>query len=514
MKKLLITILPLILFLASCSDYLDRYPSSSLVLEEYWNNKEELHDVMIGAYASLNDLDAHLWLNGEVRADMITSGNDIGDCTPGSIYNTNDISNVMSADILTTNKFAKWDRFYKIINYCNHIIKYAPIIYEKDATFTEYYRDAYIGEATALRSLMYFYLVRIYKDVPYITEPSETDMIELYPVKISGDSILNYIIDDLDESGLVESMADYYGSDIYTIGRINRFAGYALIAEIALWQYDYEKVITYTEKIENSGKYFLLPNSEWFEAYSLGNTLESIFEIQYDQSNSQSNKMYALTINSSEHYFYASNYAEELYIEDAFGNLSNEKTRAEGTLVKPNTYSSYYNIYKYTGASPATSSTYEKYRSSGSQASANFIIYRYSDVLLMKAEALTQQEAPDYATALELVNSIRTRANVTTYTIDEFSSSQLDAETIILEERARELAYEGKRWFDLIRFAKRNDFAQKETFISLITDNKTGSDALIISSKLNEYNSWFLPIYIDEISNNPNLVQNSYYDGL
>jgi starch-binding outer membrane protein, SusD/RagB family len=510
-----IAILSLTLLLGACSDYLDLYPLDGLVSEEYWRNKEDLERVMIGAYSALAELDAHLFLNGEVRADMLIAGYDIYNCNPGNLYNKGNIRDVRSVDIIPTNEFVKWDVFYKVINYCNHVIKYAPIIYKKDATFSEYYMNAYISEATALRSLVYFYLVRIFRDVPYVTEPTESDLIDLYPAKTSGDEILAHIIQDLHTDGLVEKMADYYDDDISTKGRMNRFAGYALLSDIALWTFDYELSIQYADKIESSLKYLYETNIGWFGIFRQGNSLEGIFELQYDESLGRTNNMYDLTRNASsgKFYFNASIFTEKLFVRDD-RERSLEKTRAEGTIVRDGS-SSYYTIYKYIGTSPASVTLdgikYGTFRSGTNSGAANFILYRYSDVMLMKAEALCQLDRLNEA--MDIVNVIRMRANVPVYNKNSFGTTIASAELTILNERALELAFEGKRWFDLLRFVRRNPEDNKDKFIEFIASNYTASERFVVASKLNDENSWYLPIYQDEINNNPNLDQNPYYLG-
>ena len=68
-----------------------------------------------------------------------------------------------------------WAKFYQVINDCNEVIKFAPEVQGIDNTFSDYIMYGFLSEAYFLRSLSYFYLVRIFRDVPYITEPTETD---------------------------------------------------------------------------------------------------------------------------------------------------------------------------------------------------------------------------------------------------------------------------------------------------------------------------------------------------
>ena len=111
-----------------------------------------------------------------------------------------------------------------------------------------------------------------------------------------------------------------------------------------------------------------------------------------------------------------------------------------------------YVIWKYVGMAPDGKTT----RSGSEQRSCNWIVYRYADILLMKAEALSQLE--QFPEALDIINKIRRRAGVPDLTL---ASSAVAFEDAILEERALELAFEGKRWFDLLRMGRRNELQQE-----------------------------------------------------
>jgi hypothetical protein len=154
----------------------------------------------------------------------------------------------------------------------------------------------------------------------------------------------------------------------------------------------------------------------------------------------------------------------------------------------------------------ATGESASGYRIGNKESDANWIVYRYPDVLLMKAEALVQQG--DFARAAELINLVRSRALLEPVT-DLSSKNAL--EDVILEERAREFCGEGKRWFDLIRFGRRNNHERKEDFIGILAEDKSYEEAQIIRSKYSNTDSWYLPIHQDEIDQNDELVQNPYY---
>jgi hypothetical protein len=107
------------------------------------------------------------------------------------------------------------------------------------------------------------------------------------------------------------------------------------------------------------------------------------------------------------------------------------------------------------------------------------------------------------------LNMIRDRALVAPLAI----SNSIDAyEDAIMDERALELAFEGKRWFDLLRMGRRNNYARKAKLVELIIKNVPSTSKRILSAKLTNPQGWYLPVHKDEIERNKNLVQNPYYN--
>ena len=483
--KIAILLMVFGLSLTSCEDYLDQKPTDGLVLEEYWKNKEEVLSTLGGAYQLFSELDYLLFIHGEIRGDMLQPN---GTVTGGSERN------VMSANIETNQFFARWDNFYKAINICNHVIELTPGV--QDPTFTEYRKQQMVSEATFLRGLIYFYLVRIWQDVPFVTEPTTTDDGEFFPPVTPGTEILESIKADLID--IRNRMPDHptieQSKSRATAGAVN-----ALLADISLWNFDYDDCIAYIEAVENSGQYFLLPATEWFQNYNPGFSLENIFEIYFDQSFGQANNFATRTYSSTSNgiYYFGSEYAQEV--------LSVETTEA-GELIRGNgSLSNNHQIWKYAGAIPDKTTL----RPGNTNRSANFIVYRLADLFLMKAEAYSQKASPDFAQALLYLNAIRIRSNMAPY--PQFSRAQ-DFEDAILLERAKELAFEGKRWFDLLRMGRRNDYARKDDLIEILIQNVPSSQKLVLKSRLSDPNGWYMPIHIFEIDRNKNLKQNSYYD--
>ena len=92
------------------------------------------------------------------------------------------------------------------------------------------------------------------------------------------------------------------------------------------------------------------------------------------------------------------------------------------------------------------------------------------------------------------------------------SDSPVDFEDAILTERAIELCFEGKRWFDLLRMGRRNNYARKNQLIEIIVSKVPSAQKRVLSVKLSDPNGWYLPIHSTEIERNYKLVQNPYYE--
>ena len=479
----------ILLFLAfsvqfSCNDYLELLPTGGLVREEFWKTKEDCEAVLMGAYQSFAALDGDLFTYGEARGDMVKADVNLGD----------DERNLMGSNIYPDNWLCNWAKFYKVINYCNEVLKNAPIVQQKDNTFTEFQLKGLMAEAIWLRSLNYFYLVRLFKDVPLVLEPSVSDAVDFYLPVSKEEDVLKKLLDDLNEYRPFAT--DGYKSLEEVKGRATKAAFDALLADISLWNFDYEKTIEYCNRLIGNKEFVMMPGTRWFELFYPGNSLESIFEFQFEDKYSQKNSMYGKTNRYSNQYD-PSPRAVELFARQ----YSLELTRGEDVSITKLGEDDYL-IWKYVGRAPDGKTE----RTGADQNSCNWIVYRMGEIYLMKAEALSQLGR--YGEALNIVNMIRERANVVSINI---GNSAIAFEDAIMEERAMELAFEGKRWFDLLRMGRRNNYARKDKLVEIIIKNVISTQKRILSAKLTNTLGWYLPIYKEEIERNRNLVQNPYY---
>jgi hypothetical protein len=411
-------------------------------------------------------------------------------------------------------ELCKWSKVYEVINMANSVIKYAPEVRDVDATYTEGAMESHRTEAYFMRSLMYFYLVRNWRETPIVLEPYIDDSAPFSIAKSSEADIIAQIKKDITTALESGAAKERFENDTWAAskGRATKWALYALMADVCLWSEDYDKCIEYADLLINATAtwrpVFMTNPDQWFEMFDPGNSNESIFEINWSASMSQTS--------GSPYSFLPMTNASARYFAPAMTQrLLNEATEAElsgGAPVRSwyGAISGYFDdmtgaVYKYQGS-----------YTDGIQRdvpSANFIIYRMADVMLMKAEALIWKGGSDnWQTAMELINQIRVRANLNELNIDFAQASELSMLEILLNERDMEFAAEGKRWYDILRFGKSKNFKYKQEFIEIILENNATANRNWLRSALRNDGAWYMPIAQSELEVNELLVQNPYYN--
>ncbi|HTN36963.1 MAG TPA: RagB/SusD family nutrient uptake outer membrane protein [Arachidicoccus sp.] len=495
MKKILLyTVVAVLIFSTNtgCNKWLNVEPENGIIRDNYWKTKEQLEAAVVGCYSSLldNDLVVDMFAWGEMRADMVTS----------TLKSSNDLVNIMQANILSSNPYTDWSPFYRTINYCNTVLDFGPGVLSRDATLTEEQQNAYLAEAHGLRALMYFYLLRTFGEVPLQLEATSSDEQVKQLVKSSKEEVFNQIIKDLEfaEKYAVET----YGDLNKDKGRLTKYSVYAIAADVYLWEDKYADCIAACDKVINSQRFGLVDGSDqsrWFNnLYFKGNSSESIFEFQFDQQ--ALNPFYDLFISTNQQFIAAPSVMEEVYGLDPTG-LTFDIRGNGGSLNAADGM-----IWKFAGASSGTTLVPR----TADQSYAHWFVYRFADILLMKAEALNQTGKGQEA--LDLVATIRARAHATENTFQQPDPSDKgDIAAYILAERSREFAFEGKRWFDLLRYAKRDNYANLNTLLLAVTANSPGYLQQTIINKYKDVRSHYLPINAQELQTDKALVQNPYY---
>jgi len=496
---------------SSCNKWLELRPEDGLTSDEYWQTKEQLEAAVVGCYASLLDggsmpLVKYLFLWGELRADMVQPGFDPASDDDLSALSsiTRDEINMIRTDISSTNAITNWDAVYKTINNCNAVIKNAAEVLKTDNTLTQTQLNSLTGEAYGLRALMYFYLLRTFGEVPLKLLPTSTDADIVPLAKSSKEEVYAQILKDAEQAA--KNCQPAFSNAAEDKGRITLYTAYAIQADVYLWGEEYQKCIDACDKIISSGKYQLFPagstQAEWFNrVFYNGNSVESIFEFQFYEG--KLNPFYQMFSQANKELVAA----EWITTGGLYGidniDAENKDIRGGGTSMLETNGS----INKFTGNRTSATSF------------SHWFVYRYSDILLMKAEALTWVSPGDAANgtaAIAMVNDIRLRRNALPVVSDAVIEEPAPAESLkvteyILNERAREFAFEGKRWYDILRNAKRNNYEHDEVLMDMVTSSAQPAKQQTVINKYKDRRSHYLPIYNYELQTNKSLIQNSFY---
>ena len=561
--------------LTACNDFLTIYPTDRVVGEDFWKTKADVNQMVDGCYKSMIDYSvqerAIMW--GAYRSDELDKLSD---------YNDNTLDNISAVNLLPTNRYNDWSAFYKVINNCNIVLNHAEAVMDEDPEFTLGDYQVVRAQMLALRSLCYFYLVRAFRDVPYTEHSYEEDSQAEPQPQSAPDIVLQHCLDDLLDARQYIMRSGAYGRyDWRNWGYMTRDAIHALMADIYLWRAsmthsaaDYQQAIAYSDSVINAKHAYYELYKEYDitetekDIYHLedgdralstifgtnsGNSHESILEWQY---NGRDNSNKAL-----ENYYYESgddnNYRQTsiLMASSLFNSVDpNANTnQAKKFYLSANDYRYWNNVYEANneeaeqmsvrkmvstsdisnikglnvGESKSNSRAFREFRQ-------NWIVYRLTDVMLMKAEALVETAKSDsdvvnLKQAFNLVQAVNKRSMQKTATdtlkFENFKSKE-DFELLVLAERERELCFEGKRWWDLMRYCYRHmegvDARQTlasqgawpalyQPMLSMIVRKYSGEGGDAVSYKMKSEPYLYWPILESETKVNNLLNQNPVY---
>ena len=485
----------------SCEDMLDTKPQGTFTDEQIGD--EEALDLMTSAYASLLN---HYFGNNEsfagpinnwvfdVRSDDALKGGD-GVTMEGYIHQL-EIGNVQSDNDVVT---FKWRNNYYSISRCNTAIRGI----QASTSISDQEKNSYVAEMKTLRAYFYFDMLRIFEKFPYFDE-TVVNPSECRADQYSREQIAEFIKQDLRDSYeiLPPTQAE--------VGRFNRYVAAALLARIDLFTSDWAEAETYAGYVIDSHQYELYPNFLDMSKPEYNNQYESILAIQFSSANSSDQYNYNNCLNCtwSEGNLYGN--GDDFYLApqdlvnafrtdenglpyldgapddqnvdraDFEGNIDPRLDFTVGRIGMPWRSHQYnekwcrnlelYGQYSGKKPYPAPESPYVKPGIVPWGASSlNGLLIRYADVLLMKAEALIEQNK-DLEEARTLINDVRRKAArsvdasyepidcnpmVASYKVSEYPATgwnQDYARKAVRMERRLELAMEGLRWFDLVRW--------------------------------------------------------------
>jgi len=479
-KRSFLAILILAFVTTSCTDWLTVEPEGELLKDDYWETTEDVEAFLASMYNKVQASTDENFIWGELRGDLIEfNSTDFGNYTKIKSYN-----------IASSNGSIVWKHYYEAINMANTLMYYDDEVFGNDVTFTEELMNQIEAEALFVRALNHFYLVRLWQDVPIMSSPAISDTSSISEPASPEAEVIDFIIEDLLKAKDIASV------DTELKGRANKYAIMALLADVYLWKgamtndnSDYQLAAQYCDSVSEGG-YSLEPYATWFNLYSPGNSSnESIFEIQFNEDHDETNPIYSSLVDLTDFDgMWNGDGFDDLY-DDYFGDI------------RQLTYFKYvYSVYSPSSSVIALRTTEEE--------DANFIYYRYADILLMKAEALNEIGGHE-AEVNDLLRTTKNRVLMDHTDISGKDELRLE----ILNERGREFGAEGKRWFDLLRYARKNNWANQEYLVEILTAGFTNiQDLAAYSAKVYNTSSYFLPYPDNDVTYNSNLSQKKYYE--
>lgn len=432
------------LLVSSCKkSFLDVPPQGQQPSVEFWKTAEDAAKGVNSIYANLRT-----WGNvafpalalESIPADEADKGSTPTDATFLNLYDTYTVTSTEGS--LQT----FWTAQYQNILLCNQVLDNVPGI-----TMDEALKTRYLAEAKFVRAYSYFRLVRAFGDVP-LRLKVPADATEYNIPRASKAEVYAQIELDLTEAAA--ALPQSYGSA--DLGRATKGAALGIHAKVAMYQKKWADVLNYTNQVIGLG-YSLYPNFEQGFRLNNENSVESVFEIQAellpgnaDASNSQFSQVQGVAGVTGGGWGFNTPSA------DLAAAFETGDPRRDGTIIFKGETTPAGDVIpttvpneRYNQKSYVPFSLYVTGFNEGAQ--QNIRVLRFSDVLLMNAEAANETGNP--ALALTSLNKVRARARGTNAAVllDLTSTDQLALRTAIYKERQVELAMESDRYFDVIR---------------------------------------------------------------
>lgn len=529
------------LSLTSCDDFLDLKPTGTFTEEQL--DDSSIEGLMASAYAGL---EAHFFGNNEsfagpitnwefdVRSDDALKGG--GDITMEQYIHQLEVSNVTSDNAVALDK---WRNNYYAIS---RVYKAMNAIENSNIAN----KATYLGELKLLRAYFYFDLIRIFKQVPYFTENEDPN--GKRADEYTRDQIFSFIKQDLVDaySVLPEEQSQ--------AGRFNKYVAAAVMAKVSAFTSNWSDVETYANYVIASNKYDFYDNYGDMSKIEFNNKKESIMAVQFSTANNNAHINWSNLLNTTysegalfgtgDDFFLGSQNLVDAFATDNNGlpyldgsdhyvkttengdgnydgNVDPRLDFTVGRLGMPfrgHTYNKKwcraYDIYgEYSGKKglidPSSPDMVQGFPWGAS--ALNYCIIRYSDIVLLKAEALIEQNK-QLDEARTLINDVRKKAqrsidgNYTPQDLDPFNANynvglypsegwtQEYARKAVRMERRLELAMEGNRWFDLLRWntavSTVNAYMQSEQrYHTYYAGNSISEDELYFSVPYEEVNN-------------------------
>ncbi|MEO8763871.1 MAG: RagB/SusD family nutrient uptake outer membrane protein [Ginsengibacter sp.] len=455
----------------SCTKDLVVKPTSIITTASFWTTEDDATGMLNGMYVNLRDASEGLFMIGEQRSEIYQNG-PIG---PSSLTL---FQNVLTPEIPS---HPDWTGFYTTINSANLILKYVPGITFK----SEESKNSILAQAHAMRAFINFVMIKTWGDVIIRTDPIESSNADVTQKERSPkEEVFKLVKEDIEEAiKLFPNNNLPNGRSMWSMAAVN-----ALKADVYLWtgkmlnggQADFNIALEACNAVQQADVE-LLPNFADLFQYANKGSKEIVLSIRFQDLDGTSivNYFWFMWMHSSDVpantdqasrdlIFPTGDGQDRMVITDLVRNqFTDDDTRKNGSFHEIFTYDDLGNPTFYTTLCMKGSGLVD---GGTRRFISDIILYRYADILLMKAEAenaLAQDPSAE-------INLVRQRAYTTNYAQHVFVNGTVEEnDAAILKERLLELLYEGKRWWDLVRFNKVFDIVPN-------LQNRRGDDYLLL----------------------------------
>ena len=453
------------IILWNCSDFLDiRQEATVPVTGVDYSNADNIFLSVSNAYAKMRTGTTHVFAYigaFEITADNADKGSAPED-SPMMMQLDNftyDSSNSLLNEL--------WQGYFDIVSAANNAINQMPLFEEAIQNETHKLTTRQCAaEAKVIRAYAYFNLTRLFGRVPIVDKLmtaeelaalKQTEMVDLY----------RFIQKDLEEA--ITLLPNSYSKE--WAGRINKYTAMAIKAKTHLYMNEWDSVASLTDRIMASGNYYLMSSFREVFAIDGENCKESLFEIQSStlgKTTGETHLEYAFvqgprgnTPSNMQGWGFCTPSDDLIQFFDARGDSIRKATTClfrgtvtpEGDSIKNSCTNSVYNGKVY------TPSSLNKWSFNGYGFDQNVRILRYSDVLLMFAEAKLNGASAGNTSGyspLKAINDVRDRVRLPL--LNDVSLQD------IWDERRSELALEEDRFFDLIRTGQAANVLENKGF--------------------------------------------------
>lgn len=478
-----------------CSDFFDVDPENGQKAEEYYQTVNDVNGAALGMYEPLAKNIHQLFLWGSARADMIQAG------SGADVY----ISEFVNNNVSVINPYTNYSFLYRCIARCNHHLEHLPDM-KTNEYITESAMEVFYGEAYYLRALCYYYLVRTFKDVPLLLSDISEEVtytnqqgeeVSMNTLDLSEDDLRAIALQPASETKVWEAIVSdvnkaisllrtnnawfppFGGDPEYTkYARASLAAAYTLASEVSLWlgQYDRssamaEYVITY--KSVDAGANW----ASQFTGNGFGGYANFLLAYQYNQA-METNRMQEFTSNIKEDGgTYKVKPALDV-VENIFSETKDVR-RVSWMIINREPV-----VWKYIGKDDKGLSMRDAY-----QSDASWHIFKAIDGYLLKGIAENRRGNP--FGALQYLNMIRRNRGLEEYKEEDISLKMEDLEDRLFLERARETAFEGRRWYDLMLLER---MGRSGVLAKAVAQKYPEAQRDEIKTNLSDPAHWYLPI--------------------